>query len=131
MLTEMPMYYAGGGFPWGLLIVGGILYFVWRSGMFGGPGRHGNGQRYGGGYGSGSSPAQMPEAPGYGPAQGGDPGFRGPRAVFDDWHREAHEAAGMPPHAPAAPQAPAPQAPTPPAAASTEAPVAGDGEPTR
>ena len=124
MLTESPVYYAGGGFPWGLLIIGGILYLLWRNGMFGGPGRHGNGQRYGGGYGSGYSPAPMPENPG--PGQSGDPGFRGPRAVFEDWHQQAHQTAGMPPQAPAAPPAP-PAAP----AAPTEPPAPEGGEPAR
>src|SRR5919112_6835510 len=96
-LTDMPMHYAGGGFPWGLLIIGGILYFVWRSGMFGGPGRHGNGQRFGG-YGSGYGPGQASQDPGFG--QGNDAGFRGPRAMFDDWHRQAHETPGTQPQAP-------------------------------
>ena len=126
MLTDSPMYYAGGGFPWGLLIIGGILYFLWRNGMFGGPGRHGNGHRYGG-YGSGYGPAQMPGAPGA--EQGGDPVFRGPRGVFDEWHRQAHETAGTPAHtqAPAAPPAP----PAPPAAAATEASASGESESAR
>jgi hypothetical protein len=118
MLSDMPIYYAGGGFPWGLLIIGGILYFVWRSGMFGGPGRHGNGQRYGG-YGAGYDPPQAPEDSG---SAQGDAVFRGPRAVFDDWHRQAHETAGAPsqPSTPAAPSA----------AAATEATPAGNSEPT-
>ena len=129
MLTDMPMHYAGGGFPWGLLIIGGILYFVWRSGMFGGPGRHVNGQRFGG-YGSGYGPAHGPEgsgfAPGAGAGQGNTPGFGGPRAMFDDWHRQAHETAGTPPRgeAPAAPAAA-------PATATNETAASGDGEPAR
>ena len=127
MLSDMPMYYAGGGFPWGLLIIGGILYFVWRSGMFGGPSRPGNGQRYGG-YGSGYGPGQAPQEAG--PEQGGDPGFRGPRAVFDDWHRQAHEATGTPQTQAQAPAAP-PEPAAPPAAAATEPPTSGDGEPAR
>jgi len=125
MLSDMPMHYAGGGFPWGLLIIGGILYFVWRSGMFGGPGRHGNGQRYGG-FGPGYNPRQAPED--FGPGQG-DAVFRGPRAVFDDWHRQAHETPGAPPQAQAPSATPAP--PAPPAAAAPDSHAAGDGEPVR
>ena len=123
MLSEMPMYYAGGGFPWGLLIIGGILYFVWRSGMFGGPGRHGNGQRFGG-YGSGYGPGQATQDPGFG--QAGEAGFRSPREVFDDWHRQAHETPGTRPQA----QSPAasPTAAMQPTAAQVEAPASGDGE---
>ena len=49
MLTDMPMHYAGGGFPWGLLIIGGIVYFLWTKGVFDGRGRFGNGGRFGGG----------------------------------------------------------------------------------
>lgn len=121
------MYTAGGGFPWGLLIIAGIVYFLWSKGVFDGRRRFGNGHHYGGGYGSGYSPAQMPETPRA--EQGGDAVFRGPRAVFDEWHQQAHETSGMPPHtqAPAAPTAP----PAPPAAAAPESPVSGDSEPTR
>ena len=46
MLTDMPMHYAGGGFPWGLLIIGGIGYFLWSKGVFDGRGRFGNGGRF-------------------------------------------------------------------------------------
>ena len=126
MLSDMPMYYAGGGLPWGLLIIGGILYFVWRSGMFGGPSRPGNGQRYGG-YGSGFGPGQAPQDAG--PGQCSDAGFRGPRAVFDDWHREAHETSSTPPQAQAPATPPAP--PAPPTASAPEARASGDGEPAR
>jgi hypothetical protein len=129
MLTDMPMHYAGGGFPWGLLIIGGILYFVWRSGMFGGPGRHGNGQRFGG-YGPGYGPTHGPEGSGFAPGasagQGNTPGFSGPRAMFDDWHRQAHETAGTSPRS-EAPSTPA----TPPATAASETAASGDGEPAR
>jgi hypothetical protein len=135
MLTDMPMHYAGGGFPWGLLIIGGILYFLWSKGVFDGRGRFGNGGRFGGGYGAGYGPAQGPEGAGYGSGagagQGSTPGFGGPRAMFDDWHRQAHEASGTShetqAQAPAAPAAPA----APQAAAGTEAPATGNGEPTR
>ena len=70
--------------------------------MFTGTGRPGPGQRYGG-WDGGSSPAQMPEAPA--PGQGG-PAFYGPRAMFEEWHRQAHEAAPAQSAAPAAPPAP-------------------------
>ena len=126
MLTEMPMHYAGGGFPWGLLIVGGIIYFLWSKGVFDGRGRFGNGGRFGG-YGAGYGPAQGPGGSGYGPGagQGGAPGFGGPRAMFDDWHRQAHEAAGTQ----AQGQAQAPAAPH--AGGATGAAAAGDGEQAR
>ena len=100
MLTEMPLVYAGSGFPWGLLIIGGILYLLWRNGFFEG---RGFGNR---GYG-----------PRYGPGQGGGPGFRGPREYFDEWHRESHQAVHQA-HAPAQPAEPqAPVTPAAPAAA--------------
>lgn len=108
-------YYRGGpDFPWGLLIVGGIGYIAWRKGAFdrfGGPGGpfgpgRGNGergvQRYGAGYGYAPAQGQQQQ-----PQQWGM--FRGPRAMFDDWHREAHQTAAPQHHAPPAP-------PTPPAA---------------
>ena len=128
MLTDMPMHYAGGGFPWGLLIIGGIVYFLWTKGVFDGRGRFGNGGRFGGsGYGAGYGPAQGPEGYGYGPGggagQGNTPGFSGPRAMFDDWHRQAHETAGTPPHR-EAPSAP-------PATAATETAASGNGETAR
>ena len=129
MLTDMPMHYAGGGFPWGLLIIGGIVYLLWTKGVFDGRGRFGNGGRFGGGYGAGYGPAQGPEGSGYGPGagagQGSTPGFSGPRAMFDDWHRQAHETAGTPPRAEAATPA-APQA-----AAANEATPSGEGESAR
>jgi len=134
MLTDMPMHYAGGGFPWGLLIIGGIVYLLWSKGVFDGRGRFGNGGRFGG-FGTGYGSAQGPEGSGYGPSaragQGSTPGFGGPRAMFEEWHREAHEASGTPSHnqaqstpaATATPQSPAPQSPSP------EAPASGDGGP--
>lgn len=119
MLTDAPVYYAGGGFPWGLLIIGGIVYFLWQKGVFGGPGRHGHGHgpQYGG-PGPGVYPPATPNAPGasFGP---GGPGFRGPREHFAEWHREAHAADATPPQAPA----PSPAAPTT-AASSTVEPAA-------
>ncbi len=131
MLTDMPMHYAGGGFPWGLLIIGGIVYFLWSKGVFDGRGRFGNGGRFGG-YGAGYGSAQGPEDPGYGPSagagQGSTPGFSGPRAMFEDWHRQAHETSGTPDHGEA--QSTPPASATPPAAAP-EAPVSGDGGPVR
>jgi hypothetical protein len=107
MLTDMPLSTAGGGFPWGLLILGGIIYFLWHKGVIGGPGRYG--PRHGG-YGDGYPPAPMPPTPNQGQGQGQGPagsGFRGPRDYFDEWHRQAHEAQGAPAEPPAAPQAPA------------------------
>lgn len=90
--TGAARYYRGGpDFPWGLVIAGGIGYVAWRKGAFDrfsgpggafGPGAGGYGvQRYGGG-----GQDMPPAGPGFGPA------FRGPRAFFDDWHRQAHEA---------------------------------------
>ena len=134
MLTDAPMYYAGGGFPWGLLILGGIVYFLWSKGVFDGRGRSANGGRFGGGgSGAGYGPPLGPEGAGYGSGAGAgqenSPGFGGPRAMFEEWHRQAHETAGTPAHTatPAAPPAP----PTSPAAAATETPAAGDSEPAR
>ena len=134
MLTDAPMHYAGGGFPWGLLILGGIVYFLWTKGVFDGRGRFGNGGRFGGGgYGAGYGPAQGPDGPGYGPGaaagQGSTSGFGSPRAMFDEWHRQAHETSGTATHpeASATPQAPPPS----PAAAATENPTAGGGETAR
>jgi hypothetical protein len=136
MLTDMPMHYAGGGFPWGLLIIGGIVYFLWTKGVFDGRGRFGNGGRFGGGgYGAGYGPAQGPEGSGYGPGagagQGSTPGFSGPRAMFDDWHRQVHETSGT--QAQTQPQAPTapPATPATPAADTTAGTASGDAEPTR
>ena len=132
MLSDMPMYYAGGGFPWGLLIIGGIVYFLWTKGVFDGRGRFGNGGRFGG-FGADYGPAQGPEGSRYGPdagaGQGSTPGFSGPSAMFEEWHRQAHETGGAPSQAQASATPPAP--PTPPAAAAPEAPASGDGEPAR
>jgi hypothetical protein len=132
MLTEMPVVMAGGGFPWGLLIIGGILYLLWRNGMFDGRGRHGRGGPYGG-YGPGYGPPQFPEGrgPEQGPGQGqGGSFFRGPQEYFDEWHRQAHAADAQPqaPAAPAAPVTPAqPAAPAP----APEAPASGNSETVR
>lgn len=91
-VSAMRRYHGGPDFPWGLLIVGGIGYFAWKKGAFdrfggpggpfGSPGNGGNGQR-------GIQP--------YGERQGYGPSFRGPRAFFDDWHRQSHEAERMHP----------------------------------
>jgi hypothetical protein len=95
--TETIRHYQGGPhFPWGLVILGGIGYVAWRKGAFdrfGGPGglfgNGGNGergmQRYGAGFGSVQTPNSPPSGQGFGP------GFRGPRAFFEEWHRQAHE----------------------------------------
>jgi hypothetical protein len=114
MLTEMPMYYAGSGFHWGLLIVGGIIYFLWTKGVFSGRG-FGNGGRWGGpggpsGYGSGPgggyAPAQPVEHASYGAGQGSS---ADPRAMFEEWHRQAHASGVEHGHhaAPVAPSSPA------------------------
>ena len=99
-------YRGGPDFPWGLLILGGIGYIAWRKGAFdrfGGPGGpFGNGgnhgergvQRYGTGIG-----------PGQASGHGGSPVFRGPRAFFDEWHRQAHEETARA-HYPASPTPP-------------------------
>ena len=110
-IHDGPMYYAGGGgFPWGLLIIGGILYFAWRKGVFGGgPGHFGNGQ----GYGPGRN-VQRYDAAGYGPTQNvAGQGYRqpqgqnwGPRGLFEEWHRQSHEAERHQPPAPGAAPAP-------------------------
>ena len=132
MLTDAPVYYAGGGFPWGLLILAGVVYFLWTKGVFDGRGRFGNGGRFGSGYGAGYGSARGPEGFGYGPdagaGQGNTPGFSGPRAMFEEWHRQAHETSGTPAHgeAPSAPSAPA----SPPAAAADTSP-SGEGGPGR
>ena len=68
-------------------------------------------------YGAGNGPAQTPGAQASG--QGGSPVFRGPRAFFEEWHRQAHEEA-------ARAQYPAPPAPPAPPAG---APVASHGAP--
>jgi hypothetical protein len=96
-LAYVPMHYAGGGFPWGFLIVGVLVYLAWRNGFFDGFGRHGGGPRYGG------------FGPGFGPGQARDNEqvFHGPRAEFEEWHRQAHAAdAGQPAAPPTAPTAP-------------------------
>jgi hypothetical protein len=121
MLAEVPVFYAGGGFPWGLLIVGLIVYFLWRNGMFDGRGRFGHGPRHGG-YDGGYFPAQTPGTPEAG--QSG-PVFRNPREEFEAWHREAHAQSGAPTHAPVVPPTP----PTPPAPTAQQ--PSADGEPTR
>lgn len=125
MLTHEPMMYAGGGFPWGLLIIGGILYFLWHKGVIGGPGR-GNWQRHNGGYNGGYYPAQMPGPGGPPPAAGqgqypeqqAQSQFGGPRAFFEEWHRQAHEAENTPAHGHQA------QSFTPPAPAASADPTA-------
>jgi hypothetical protein len=101
MLTDMPMHYARSGFPWGLLIVAGIIYFLWSKGVFDGRGRWGSGGRWGGpggpggpgGFGpapgGGYAPAPPVEQTGYGAGQGG---YDAQRAMFEEWRRQAHAA---------------------------------------
>jgi hypothetical protein len=116
-------YRGGPHFPWGLVILGGIGYIAWRKGAFdrfGGPG--GSFGPFGSGghqgergmqrYGTGNGPTNVA-------GQGGSPVFRGPRAYFEEWHRQAHEET-------ARAQYPAP--PTPPAPPA-EAPGANHGAP--
>ena len=102
-------FYRGGpDFPWELLILGGVGFVAWRKGAFdrlGGPG---------GPFGPGNGPGNGQRGvQRYGESgQGGVPAFRGPRAVFEPWLREAHEAERARAAAPAAPRPPAaPQAP--------------------
>jgi hypothetical protein len=121
-------YQGGPHFPWGLVILGGIGYIAWRKGAFdrfGGPGGpFGNGgqqserglQRYG--VDNGQVQTSSPAASG----QGGSPVFRGPRAYFEEWHRQAHEGTGRAQYpAPSAPPAPPAGAPV----ASYDAPQGG------
>jgi hypothetical protein len=90
-VSGLRRYHDGPDFPWGLLILGGIGYIAWRKGVFdrfGGPGGPfapggGNGERGMQSYGA-------PQPVG-GPGPGFGFGFRGPRAVFEEWHRQAHE----------------------------------------
>ena len=119
-------YRGGPHFPWGLVILGGIGYLAWRKGAFdrfGGPdnpfsGGHRNGEPGMQRYGAGGGPAQMS-------GRGFGPGFRGPRAFFDEWHRQAHEEAARAQY-PAPPTPPA--APAPPASAPAATPAAGAAE---
>lgn len=110
--AENIRYYRGGPhFPWGLVILGGIGFIAWRKGAFdrfgrpGSPFGNGSGERGIQHYGGGAAPA--PGGGGFGP------GFRGPRSYFEEWHRQAHEAASV--HAAAPPAPPAPPAPATPA----------------
>src|ERR1044072_4154911 len=87
--------YNGPHFPWGLLIIGGIAFIAWRKGAFdrfGGPG---------GPFGSFTGDRGDQQ---YAPASA--PVSRGPRAYFDEWHRQAHPAQRNVAPVPAAPQAP-------------------------
>ena len=114
--SGMRRYHDGPDFPWGLVILGGIGYVAWRKGAFdrfGGPGGpfsggHGHGQRGIQHYGGGTNPSQAASATPSG--QGFGPGFRGPRAFFDEWHRQAHEEAARAQYT-APPASPAPPAP--------------------
>jgi hypothetical protein len=109
-LQEFRHYDGGPDFPWGLLILGGIGYIAWRKGAFdrfaGPDGPFGNsghrGERGVQRYGTGNGPVQTPGAT-FG--HGGGPVFRGPRAFFEEWHRQAHEEAARI-HRPAPPAPP-------------------------
>jgi hypothetical protein len=111
--TQTARPYRGGPhFPWELVILGGIGYIAWRKGAFdrfGGPGGpFGNGGNRGERgvqlYGTGNGQVQSPGAAASG--QGGSPVFRGPRAFFEEWHRQAHEESARA-HYPAPPASPA------------------------
>jgi hypothetical protein len=123
--SAMWRYHDGPDFPWGLVILGGIGYIAWRKGAFdrfGGPGGpFGNGGNHGEGgvqrYGTGNSPTYV--AGQQASTQGSSPVFRGPRAFFEEWHRQAHEEAARAQY----PASPAPQAGAP--NSSHEAPQAG------
>ncbi len=101
-----------GSFPWGLLIIAGLIYLIWSKN---------SGRPWGRGFDNtrGFDNRQM---------------HSGPQALFDQWHREAHQAPaqpqggqpfatqpqapfGTPPQAPFASQPQAPAAPTAPASA--------------
>jgi hypothetical protein len=108
-VRESELSYEGPHFPWGLLIVGGIAYVAWRKGVF---------DRFSGpGGGSGSNMGF------------GGPAIRGPRQIFDEWHREAHAAQRSAP--PAAASSLVPQAPlTPPTPPPPSNAGSGNGVPT-
>jgi len=120
-------YQGGPHFPWGLVILGGIGYVAWRKGAFdrfGGPGGpfnggHGNSQRGMQRYGASNVSTQAPGSPFS--SQGFGSGFRGPRAFFDDWHRQAHEEASRAQY----PAPPTPSTPPTPPAGAPAAPGAG------
>lgn len=102
----------GGLFPFPLLLIGGLVYFLYRRRRGGsGPGNGhglGGGPRFGGG------------------AAGLGRGASGPPRFFEEWHRRAHEAEGTAPQAstPRAPWTAAPEAPRP-AAPDAAAPTDG------
>ncbi|MCD6029150.1 MAG: hypothetical protein K0S78_1324 [Thermomicrobiales bacterium] len=103
--TSSSRFYRGGpDFPWEVLILGGIGYVAWRKGAFdrlSGPG---------GPFGPGGNVERGVQR--YGDAgQGAGMVFRGPRALFEDWHREAHEAERARYAAPPAPRPTSPPAP--------------------
>lgn len=112
-----------GSFPWGLLIIAGLIYLIW------------------------SKNAGRPWGRGFDNRFGNNQMHSGPQALFDQWHREAHQAAAQPqggqpfvtqpqapfgaqhqapfgsqPQAPFAAQPQAPSAPAAPTQASTDAP---------
>jgi hypothetical protein len=125
-LTHGPVMQAG-SFPWGLLIIAGLIYLIWSKN---------SGRPWGRGFDNRFGNNQM---------------HSGPQALFDQWHREAHQAAAQPqggqpfvtqpqtpfaaqPQAPAAPAAPTAQAGTdstgtPPASQTPQPPTAGNSGP--
>lgn len=123
--------FRGGGpdFPWGLVILGGIAYIAYRKGAFDrlggmvGPFGNGggNGQQGIQRYEAGNGPVQTPAAAA--PYRSSGPMFRGPRGLFEEWHRQSHEVAQS--QHPTPPARPAP--PTPPVPPAPPAPPAGPG----
>jgi hypothetical protein len=61
-----------GSFPWGLLIIAGLIYLIWSKN---------SGRPWGRGFDNRFDNHQM---------------HSGPQALFDQWHREAHQAAAHP-----------------------------------
>jgi hypothetical protein len=105
LLIHGPVMEAG-GFPWGLLIIAGLVYLIWSKN---------SGRPWGRGF---------DNSRGFGNSQM----HSGPQALFDQWHREAHQAAQPQTAQPQAaqpqasqPYAAQPQAPAAPAAAPTPA----------
>lgn len=105
-LAHGPVMEAG-SFPWGLLIIAGLIYLLWNKG---------GGRPWGRGFDNRFDNHQM---------------HSGPQALFEQWHREAHQAAAQPqggqpfatqPQAPFGTHPQPPAAPAPAAQASAETP---------
>jgi len=101
-----------GSFPWGLLIIAGLIYLIWNKNSV---------KPWGRGFDNRFGHNQM---------------HSGPQALFDQWHREAHQGASQPQapfgthpqgpftqhQAPFAAQPQAPAAPAAPTQANADAP---------